>query len=73
MSETTPSPNHPTMRGWKVGDPPINGSPRPHLRHTGRGYCPKCATTCLLLDDFELYGADMYSAADESDWDGETE
>lgn len=62
MSEI--SPNHPSTYQPR---PVVNLSPRPNLRHTGRGYCPKCATTCLLLDDYELYGQDL--AYDEDAWE----
>lgn len=54
------SPNHPTMLG---GGFPAD---RP-ARHTGSGWCGRCQTSCLLLDNTELYGADMYHEIEEDD------
>jgi hypothetical protein len=28
----------------------------PNLAHSGRGWCPRCQTECVLLDDIEKYG-----------------
>lgn len=51
--------DHPTHK--------LQTSASAHLRHTGRGWCPRCQQDCVLLDSTE--GAGPFSRYDGSDLD----
>lgn len=39
--------------------------PMSYVSHSGSGWCPRCRTECVLLDDDEKYGPDPYDYIDD--------